>query len=114
MDAKTAKRAVIWSLAGSGTIVVVEKAVHGEWPSPKIFLAGAVLFVILGFAAEFAPQIAAPFAVLVFLAILLSKGGTALGGVSKAVNKSRVKSTMTVIPGGKPATPAKLKKVGGK
>jgi hypothetical protein len=81
-----AKKIVVLSLFATGVIVVLDKIVKEHtFPSPRIFIGLALIFVILGFTAEFAPQVAAPFAVLVFLAVLLSDGGTALDSVSRSV-----------------------------
>ena len=86
-----AKKIVVLSLIATAIVVVLDKVVKEHtFPSPRIFIGGAIMFVILGFSAEFAPQVAAPFAVLVFLAVLLSDGGTALdsiGNIAKGGKK---------------------------
>jgi len=85
-----AKKIVVISLIATGVVVVLDAVVKQHvFPSPRIFIAGAIMFVLLGFAAEFAPQVAAPFAVLVFLAVLLSDGGTALDSVATAITSGR-------------------------
>jgi membrane-associated HD superfamily phosphohydrolase len=85
-----AKKIVVLSLIATGTVVVLHAVVkQHEFPSPRIFIGGAIMFVILGFVAEFAPQVAAPFAVLVFLAVLLTDGGTALEATTAAITSGR-------------------------
>lgn len=78
-------RTVTWSLFATGAVVLVASAARGSWPDPRRFIALAVLFVILGFGAELAPQLASAFAVLVFVAVLLYEGTDALEGTIRAV-----------------------------
>lgn len=100
MNALTAKKMVTFSLAATGAVVVVNRAASGEFPSPRIFIALGVIYVILGFAAEFAPQIAGPMALLVFLAVLFSDGGTALEGIARSIGKEQRKKRFRLIRGG--------------
>jgi hypothetical protein len=81
-----AKRIVLLSMTGTGVVVMVEKATKGRFPGTRTLLGLAVLYVILGFISDFAPGVAGPLAVLVFLAVLLTNGGTALEGTSRALN----------------------------
>lgn len=100
LNPATSKRMVTWSLFATATIVVISKVSKGKFPSPRIFVAVAVLYVILGFAADFAPTVAGPMALLVFLAVLLSEGGSALEAVSKTVNKKKQRQRMSLVRGG--------------
>ena len=51
-----AKKIVVLSLIATGTVVVLHAIIkQHEFPSPRIFIGGAIMFVILGFVAEFAP-----------------------------------------------------------
>lgn len=96
------KKMVTWSLFATGIIVVINKVVREHaFPSPRIFIALAVVYVILGFAADFAPTVAGPLALLVFLAILLSEGGPALEGVARSVARNQQKKQLSLVKGGK-------------
>lgn len=82
---------VTWSLAATAIVILVSRAQRGEWPDPRTFIALGVLYVILGFAAELAPQLAGPMAILVFVAVLLSQGAAAFDGVSAVVGAGPTK-----------------------
>jgi hypothetical protein len=88
---------VTWSLAATGIVILVSRAQRGEWPDPRTFIALAVVYVILGFAAEVAPQLAGPMAVLVFVAVLLTQGSAAFDGISAVVGAGPTRKKVTKV-----------------
>jgi len=92
MNDVQAKRAVVLSLFAAGTVVVLSKAVTEGFPTdPRLYIAGAFIYVLLGFGAEFAPQIAGPLAILVFVSVLLYEGAPLFDGITKALGTQRRK-----------------------
>jgi hypothetical protein len=83
---------VTWSLAATGIVILVSRAQRGEWPDPRTFIALAVVYVILGFASEIAPQLAGPMAILVFVAVLMTQGASAFEGVTRVVGAGPTKA----------------------
>lgn len=71
---REAKRFVVISIVGSGIIVVIDKARTGEWPEPQLFLGLAVVYIVLGFTSDLAPQPTGYFAILFLLAMFLTRG----------------------------------------
>lgn len=79
------KTLVLFSLGtalvlGANTVVVKKQV-----PKPRKVMAFAVIYILLGFLVEFAPDLAVMFAALVFVSVALSQGSAALGGVRKAI-----------------------------
>lgn len=72
------------SLAGTGTIVIADRAFRNQFPKPRVLLGLAVAFVFLGVIVEVAPDVAAAFAVLIFVGTLLAIGP----GVWQKANKA--------------------------
>jgi hypothetical protein len=73
-------------MVGSYLIIVADKAfVAKTFPKPRIFVALTLAFVFVGFAAEFAPSLANAFALLIFIALLLSHGVDIFGGAQKSL-----------------------------
>jgi hypothetical protein len=92
MNEEQAKRAVVLSLFAAGTVVVLSRSIKQGFPTdPRLYIAGAFIYIILGFAADFAPQVAGPFAILVFFAVLLYQGAPLFDGIVSALNQPRRK-----------------------
>lgn len=85
MSPADAKRVVVASLILSVAIIVLGKAGKGDVPKPRLFVAGGLVYLVLGFLADFAPQIAAPFAVLVALGVFLDRGTGALTTLARKI-----------------------------
>ena len=76
------RNVIFWSLGATGVVILVSRSVKGEWPDVRTFLALGIMYVILGFAYDFAPKLAGPFALLIFFAVLMYQGVDAFGGIS--------------------------------
>lgn len=74
------------SLIGTGIVVVVANAAKGQAPKPRSILGLGFVYVALAAVADFAPQLAGPFAALVFTGTLLTEGGPALDAVAGALS----------------------------
>lgn len=72
------------TLAGTGALVIADRAFKGTFPKPRILLGLALTFVFLGVAVEIAPDLAAAFGLLVFTGTLIAVGP----GVWKKAAKS--------------------------
>jgi hypothetical protein len=88
------RKVIILTYAASLIAISLAGAARGAFPEPRQFLGVTIVFVILGFGAEFAPGLAIPFAILVLVAIIFARGEEALLGVAR-------KPKLAVIPGGK-------------
>jgi cell wall-associated NlpC family hydrolase len=73
------------SLLGTGLVVIAANAAKGQAPKPRSILGLGVVYLGLAAVGDFAPQLAGPFAVLVFTGTLLTEGGGALDAVSGAL-----------------------------
>jgi len=83
MTPSDAKKIVVASLILSIAVIVLGKAGKGQVPKPRLFVAGGLVYLMLGFLADFAPAVAAPFAILVALGIFLDRGQGALTTLAK-------------------------------
>jgi hypothetical protein len=80
------RKTVTLALLATFLIIVTDKAlVHKQFPKPRILIALTVAFIFLGFMAEYAPDVAAAFAILIFVSVLLSQGVDVFNGLSKAI-----------------------------
>lgn len=92
MNDVQAKRAVVLSLFGAGAVVILSKAATTGFPTdPRLYIAGAFMYVLLGFGAEFAPMIVGPLAILIFVSVLLYEGAPLFDGITKALGQQRQK-----------------------
>lgn len=69
MTPEAARQLVIAALVVTMLVAVVQT---GGLPRARLFIAGAFLFLILGFMADFVPQLAGPFAILLIVGVLLN------------------------------------------
>lgn len=75
-------------MIGTGLIVVAANAAKGRAPKPRSVLGLGVVYVALAGAADLAPSLAAPFAVLVVTGTLLTEGAPALNAIAGALHGS--------------------------
>lgn len=85
MSPNDAKRIVVASMILSIAIIVLGRAGKGQVPKPRLFIAGGLVYLVLGFLADFAPTVAGPFAILVALGIFLDRGTGALTTLAKKI-----------------------------
>jgi hypothetical protein len=88
---REAKRFVVISIVGSGIIVVIDKARTGEWPEPQLFLGLAVVYVVLGFTSDLAPQPTGYFALLFLVAMFLTRGTFVVEAIETLTGKTQNK-----------------------
>lgn len=89
MDTTSSKRLVLIS-ALAMTVISVYRANQGETQVYKRLWGTGVLWLVLSFAADIAPQIAGPFSVLVVLGMLTNGGDKAI--------QNLLSSTSTKVP----------------
>lgn len=95
------RKVIILTYAAALITIALAGASKGAFPEPRQFLGVTIVFIILGFAAEFAPGLAIPFAILVLVALIFARGEEALLGVAR-------KPKLSVINGGKKKDKAPL------
>jgi hypothetical protein len=82
MTQDAARQLVILALV---TTLLVSIVNTGGLPKPRLFIAGAFLFLVLGFLADFAPELAGPFAILLVVGVLLNSGEGAFGRLVRKI-----------------------------
>lgn len=87
MSAEQYRKAVVMALLGTALIVSVDRSFRGNFPKPRLFVALLVTWLFLGFLAEFAPKLAAYFAGLVFIGVLLNNGPYVFRQIEKKINE---------------------------
>jgi hypothetical protein len=80
-----ARRAVLVSAGGIVVIRTIHRFAHAQVPKPHDYIAIGAAFVMLGFAAEVAPDIAGMIAIVALVAAALADGGEVFDAVSTAV-----------------------------
>lgn len=83
MSSEQASRLVIASLVVVSLTAVFGQVGTGKTPKPRLFIAGGVVYLILGLLSDFAPGIAGPMAVLIAIAVVLNQGQGAFGAFAK-------------------------------
>lgn len=86
MTSSGAHQAVLVSLAASGAIVTVSALAQGNAPRPRTIIGGGFAFVVLGFLADAAPELAGMLALLILASVVLADGGKffkLIGGSTK-------------------------------
>ena len=93
-----ARKIVLASMVGTGAIILTARAVQGKYGSAvhvpdktenaRVILGLVVVYVILGFASDFAPQFAGPLALLVFATVLFKDGPVVFDAISKREAKN--------------------------
>lgn len=69
-----AGRTIGVAMLGTAALVTVDQIRKGESPRPRDYIGAAAAYMILSVLAEPVPQVAAPMAVLVFVATLFARG----------------------------------------
>lgn len=85
MTSDQAGKLVVASMVVSGVTITLAEVVKEGTPKPRIYIAGAVVYLFLAFLADFSPKVAGPLAILIMVAILLGRGQDAFGGVGKVL-----------------------------
>jgi hypothetical protein len=80
------RKTVTLALLATFLIIVADKALHKQFPKPRILIALTVAYIFIGFLAEYSPELAAAFAVLIFVGVLLSQGVDVFNGLSRAIH----------------------------
>lgn len=83
MTSEQASRLVIASLVIVSVTAIFGDVGTGKTPKPRLFIAGGVLYLMLGLLSDFAPSIAGPMAILVAIAVVLNQGEGAYGAFAK-------------------------------
>lgn len=73
MTPDQARMFVIGSLIVVSATAVIDSAGRGQTPKPRLFIAGGVVYLVLGLGADFVPQIAGPLAILITITVLLNR-----------------------------------------
>lgn len=84
---KQDRKTVTLALLGTFLIIAAHKGTKGKFPEPRVMVALAFVFLVLGFLVEFAPKLAAAFAALVFVSVLLSQGSDVLKKAQKELGR---------------------------
>lgn len=69
-----ARRTITYSMIGSALLIGSDDIANGHFPAPSKFISLIFLTIILTVMAGFIPEVAGPLALLVFVAVLLTKG----------------------------------------
>lgn len=80
------KKAVVIALLGTALLISTDRSFRGNFPKPRVFVALLFIFLVLGFLAEFAPKLAAYFAGLVFVGVLVDNGPYVFQQIQKRIN----------------------------
>jgi hypothetical protein len=80
------KKLVVVALLGTALIIASERSFKGSFPKPRVFVALVFVWLVLGFLAEFAPKLAAYFAGLIFVGVVLQSGPYVLQQFQKRIN----------------------------
>lgn len=80
---------VVTSVAGTGVVVLASKAARGERPSLRFGVGLGFSALVLAIAAQFAPRLAAAFAVLLFTSSVFVYGGPALAAITRTTKPTR-------------------------
>lgn len=83
MTSEQASRLVVASLVIVTLTAVFGEVGEGKTPKPRLFLAGGVIYLLLGLLSDFAPAVAGPMAVLIAIAVVLNQGEGAFGAFSR-------------------------------
>ena len=86
MNPEAAKNIVLISMVGTGLLVIADDIHQGKGIRGTHLLGLGLVYVGLSAAQDFAPKVAVPFAILVFVGVALTKGANlvnAIGNVSK-------------------------------
>lgn len=83
MTSEQASRLVVASLVVVSLTAVFGEVGEGKTPKPRLFIAGGVMYLMLGLLSDFAPSIAGPLAVLIAIAVVLNQGEGAYGAFAK-------------------------------
>lgn len=83
------RKVVVIALLGSALIVAADRSFRGGFPKPRVFVALLVVWIFLAFMAEFAPKLAAYFAGLVFVGILVNNGPYVFAQLQRRINAGR-------------------------
>jgi cell wall-associated NlpC family hydrolase len=76
---------VTLAMVGTGVVVIVANAAKGQAPKPRAVLGLGAVYMALAALGDFAPQLAGPFAALVFTGTLLTEGAPALDALAGAL-----------------------------
>jgi hypothetical protein len=82
MTPADARRFVVAALI---VLIVVSVLAERGAPKPRTFIAAGAVFLILGFMADFVPVVAGPFAVLVAITAVLTRGDLAFGNLRRKI-----------------------------
>ena len=94
-----ARSIVILSMVGTGVIVTVGDAHEGKFPPPpSSFIALGFIYLVLAGLSDSSPQIAKPFAALVLIGTLITKGPAALAAISSKVSSGNATSNAGINP----------------
>lgn len=92
-----ANKVVTSAVVGTALVVFASDVQRGNGvPSPQVWIGLAALFIMLGVVADYMPQVAVPLALLIFFAVLGSRGEQLLNGLIRATRKRRLR----VVQGG--------------
>lgn len=83
------RKVVVIALLGSALIVAADRSFRGSFPKPRVFVALLIVWIFLAFLAEFAPKLAAYFAGLVFVGILVNNGPFVFAQLQRRINAGR-------------------------
>lgn len=83
------RKVVVIALLGSALLVAADRSFRGSFPKPRVFVALLVVWIFLAFTAEFAPKLAAYFAGLVFVGILVHNGPYVFAQLQRRINAGR-------------------------
>lgn len=88
MTPTNARRLVITCIALTGVIAVVRDISRGDAPDvPALVIGSFLTAMVLGFAADFVPEFAAMFAVLILLGMVFANGITPWEAVTKRLGR---------------------------
>lgn len=87
------RKVVVIALLGTALIVAADRSFRGSFPKPRVFVALLIVWVFLAFLAEFAPKLAAYFAGLVFVGVLVNNGPFVFAQLQRRINAGRANVT---------------------
>jgi len=83
MTSEQASRLVVASLVIVSLTAIFGNVGTGKNPKPRLFIAGGIVYLLLGLLSDFAPAVAGPMAVLIAIAVVLNQGQGAFGAFAK-------------------------------
>lgn len=84
------RRIVVATIVGTSAIVLLSDLQSGKGiPEPQTWIALGALYMLLGLTYDFAPELATPMALIIFFAVVGTKGAPLLKSLDRSIKKRK-------------------------